>query len=111
MRKWRPGAATEIVSFCEIGRRYQVDRHAVDAARDGGGAKPRGIDEKPAFKPDRGAAAGIELDSISGGLGVQQRRMKGKGCAGIFGIAAQRQHEGVAVDDPGGRREQGCVAL
>ena len=37
--------------------------------------------------------------------------MKGKGCSGIFGIAAQRQHEGVAVDDAGGGREQGCVAI
>ena len=37
--------------------------------------------------------------------------MKSKGRAGIFGVAAQRQHKGVAVDDPCGGREQRGVAV
>src|SRR5712664_1044522 len=109
--KRRPRAATEIVSLRKIGRRYQVDRHAVDAARDRGCGQAGGIDEKPAFKADRRAAAGIEFDSIRCGPGVQQRRVKGTCRAGSFGVAAQRQHEGVAVDNAGGRREQGGVAV
>ena len=37
--------------------------------------------------------------------------MEGAGRAGLLGVAAQRQHISVAVDDAGGRREQGCVAV
>ena len=43
--------------------------------------------------------------------GAQQRRVEGEGRAVFLGIAAQRQHEGVAVDNAGGRREQGGVAV
>ena len=37
--------------------------------------------------------------------------MKRKGSAGVFGIAAQRQHVSVAVDDAGGRRQQRRLAM
>ncbi len=43
--------------------------------------------------------------------GGQQRGVKGKGRAGVLGVAAQRQHVSMAVDDAGGRREQGGVAV
>ncbi len=37
--------------------------------------------------------------------------MEGIRRARLFGIAAQRQHVGVTVDDAGGRREQGRIAV
>ena len=37
--------------------------------------------------------------------------MEGKGRAAAFRIAAQREHVGVAVDDPRRRREQGGIAF
>ena len=43
--------------------------------------------------------------------GAQQRGVKGTGRARILGVAAQRQHEGVAVDDAGRGREQRGVAI
>ena len=45
------------------------------------------------------------------GPGAQQRRVKREGRTGVFGVAPQRQHVGVAVDDAGGRRQQGRVAI
>jgi hypothetical protein len=39
------------------------------------------------------------------------RAMADAASPACLGIAAQRQHEGVAVDDAGGRREQGGVAV
>ncbi len=111
VRKRRPRAATEIVSLGEIGWRDQFDRHALDATRDRGCAEPRGIDQKPAFKARRRVAAGAEFDPVTGRLGMQQWGVKGQRRAGIFGFSTQRQHERVAVDDAGGRRQQGSVAI
>src|SRR5207248_2927273 len=34
VRKWRPRAAAEVISFGKIGLRYQLDRHAFNATRD-----------------------------------------------------------------------------
>ena len=45
------------------------------------------------------------------GLGADQRRVKREGRTGILGVAAQRQHVGMAVDDAGRRRQQRRVAF
>ena len=76
-----------------------------------GAPSPGGVDEQTAFERHRRFAAGVELDHCRRRLGAQQRRVKGKGRAGFLGVAAQRQHVGVAVDDAGGRREQRGVAV
>ena len=76
-----------------------------------GCAKPRGVDEQPAFKRHRRIAAGVEFDAASRRPGVQQRRMKSADRAGVLGVAAQRQHVGMAVDDAGGRRQQRRIAI
>ena len=58
----------------------------------------------------RRGAADLELDAVRPGPGAQQRRVEGAGGAGGFRVALQRQHEGVAVDDAGGGRQQRRVA-
>jgi hypothetical protein len=70
-RERRPRAAAEIVSFGEIGRWDQFDRHAVDAARDRRRGEPRGIDQQSAFKRHRRLAAGLDLDRLRTDLGAQ----------------------------------------
>ena len=76
-----------------------------------GAPSPAALTRSPHSRRDRRVAAGLEFDPARCRPGAQQRRMKGAGGAGFFGVAAQRQHEGVAVDNAGGRREQRGVAV
>ena len=74
-------------------------------------ANPAALTSSLHSKRHRRAAAGVEFDTAFRCPGVQQRRVKSVCRAGFLGVAAQRQHEGMAVDDAGGRREQGGIAV
>ena len=102
-RERRLLAAAEVIALGEISGRDLFDRHALDDARRRRRIEAGGVDEKVACERHWRFAAGFELDDPATGLRTQERRVKREGRTGILGVAAQRQHIGVAVDDPGRR--------
>ncbi len=76
-----------------------------------GAPRPAALTQQVAFQRHRRFATGLDLDPAGRRLGAEQRGMEGECGAGGLGIAPERQHIGVAVDDPGGRRQQCGVAV
>src|SRR5438309_10224722 len=85
-RKWRPRAATEIITLGEVSARYELRRHAFDAARHCGGVETGGIDEQFAFEAHRRFSAGVQLESTHVRSRALDRRMERKRRARGFGI-------------------------
>ena len=70
-----------------------------------GAPEPGGIDQEVGSRAHRLVAADVELETRRRPA-RQQRRVEREQRAGVLGVALQRQHEGMAVDDAGRRRQQ-----
>ena len=70
------------------------------------GAEPAGVDDMGGGDAHRRGAAGFDDDPVLNGAPGKDRRVERDHCAVSFGVALQRQHEGMAVDDAGRRRQQ-----
>ncbi len=72
--------------------------------------QPRRVDQQPAAQRHRIGASDIDLDAAPCYAAAQHGTEEHRYRAGMLGVALQCQHEGVAVDDAGGRRQKRTAA-
>ena len=106
MAERRPAAQREIDAAAEIGRRDALRGYAVDRAGERRREKPGGIDEEAAPQRRRLGAADRELEPALAHPARQHRRAKRHSGARRLSLALIGEHQRVAVDDPGQRRQQ-----
>ena len=103
----RPRAGQrEVVALAEIRRRHELGVEALKTPRHGRRVQAGAVDHGAGQEGDRLGAADLELDAVSGDPAALDRRIEREQRAMVLGIALQREHQAVAVDDAGGRREQ-----
>jgi hypothetical protein len=68
------------------------------------------VDQHPAVERHRLRAADLEREALGARAARKHRRAQHHHAAGGFEIGLVGEHQGVAVDDPGRRREEGAAA-
>ncbi len=101
-RERRAAGERVVISLrIELARRERCGV-ALDAPRHRGRAQARAVDQGVAF--NRLATLGVQHEAAASSLGMQESALQGEHRAVRLRIAEVREHERMAVDDPGGRR-------
>ncbi len=105
-REGRASGQGEIISFGVIRRGNAVGWHASDFLCESGGVQAGRVHDQAATQVHRLGPADLDLDAAARDPALLHRAVEGQHGAALLGIALQRQHVGVAVDDPGAGRQQ-----
>ena len=105
-REGRAPGEAEVIALAVVARRDSPGRESGEAARDGRRKKAGAVDHRAGAQAHRFGAPDFELDAFLRDPSSQDRAAEGERRAAVLGLAAQGQHESVAVDDSGGRRLQ-----
>ncbi len=104
-------AQGEIHAAAEIGGRDRVAGDAFDGAGQFRGIKPGGVDQVTAANGAGLVAAGFELEAVGANPPAEDRGAQRDRRTGSLGLALVGEHQRVAVDDPGRRRQEGRDAV
>ena len=106
MSERRPPAQREVVALGVKRRRHPLGRKTGEGAGHVLGVQAGRIDQPPATQRERFFPAGVQRDSIRHNLSGHHRGAGDQRRAGPLGVAQQRQHQAVAVEDAGRFRIQ-----
>ena len=91
----------EIVSFGPMGLPHVIRRETLDTAHDIRREQSCSVDEHPRAQFDRLRAIRTNEKPVRVSHGTLERGVEGDARAVIFGLAQEREHEGVAAEDSG----------